>query len=114
MRRALLSCLLAACGVLATAAAAQESPARRVELRVAQGVPVGGPTVVKLVRGDEVELVVVADRADELHVHGVELHAQLSPGQPATLRFLAQRTGRFPIELHRAGVQLGALEVYPR
>src|SRR4030095_2470176 len=99
---------------LAPDADAQDSPARRVELRVAQGAPVGGPMAVKLARGAAVGVGVIADRADDLHVHGVDLHALLAPGQPATLRFLARRTGRFPIELHRAGVQLGALEVYPR
>ena len=30
------------------------------------------------------------------------------------LRFMATRTGRFGLELHRAQAELGALEVYPR
>jgi hypothetical protein len=30
------------------------------------------------------------------------------------LNFVAKRTGRFGLELHRAELDLGALEVYPR
>jgi hypothetical protein len=36
------------------------------------------------------------------------------PNVPATLHFVADQTGRFTFELHGAGIELGALEVYPR
>ena len=38
---------------------------------------------------------------------------RLVPGQAARLEFVAQRTGRFTLELHRAGLELGAVEIYP-
>jgi len=30
------------------------------------------------------------------------------------LKFIAKRTGRFSMELHKSGVELGTLEIYPK
>jgi hypothetical protein len=54
-----------------------------------------------------------SDIADELHLHGYDLHIKTKPGETATLRFNASKTGRFGYELHHAKAELGALEVYP-
>lgn len=87
---------------------------RIVELQIAHGALESGPTVVKLMQGDAVTLRVTTDAADELHLHGYDLHLQLCPDEPGTLHFVATRTGRFTYELHQANVELGAIEVYPR
>jgi hypothetical protein len=90
------------------------SDVMHVDLVVAHGRLVSGPTVVKVMKNDRVVLSVTSDRADELHVHGINLHLKLKPGQTDSLDFVASVTGRFTYELHRADIELGALEVYPR
>ena len=54
-----------------------------------------------------------SDTADELHLHGYDLHLAARSGETAVLGFVAKRTGRFGFELHRGRQELGALEVYP-
>ena len=65
-------------------------------------------------QGDEVRLRIISDVPDEFHLHGYNLHAAVSPGRPGMLVFTAKLTGRFPYELHKSGLELGALEVYPK
>jgi FtsP/CotA-like multicopper oxidase with cupredoxin domain len=72
------------------------------------------PAVLRAHQGDEVTLRITSDTADELHLHGYNLHLRVSPETTAVLQFTANRTGRFTYELHKSGVELGALEVYPR
>ena len=47
----------------------------------------------------------------------IELSSQvtrnLQAGEPATLGFVADKTGRFELELHQAHQTLAALEVHP-
>ena len=85
-----------------------------VSLAAKGGQPVSGTQVFKLKRDDEVTLTVVSDRADELHVHGYDLQLKLEPNQAQTVKFVAKRTGRFNIELHKSGAELGVLEIYPK
>jgi hypothetical protein len=73
-----------------------------------------GPEVLQVHQGERVTLNIRSDSRDELHLHGYDLHAQLGPGETASLQFIADRTGRFGMELHKAHSELGALEVYPR
>lgn len=109
-RRTALRFALALMPLGATAA----DPPAPIELTVEGGRVVGGARVIRLKRDDPVTLVVRSDRADELHVHGYNLQADLAPGRPSTLSFVARRTGRFSLELHKAGIELGAFEVYPK
>lgn len=85
----------------------------RINLRVAKGRLVDGPKVVRLKRNASVVLTVVADTADELHVHGYNFRLKLLPDQPVTFRFVAKHTGRFTFELHKVDAELGAFEIYP-
>lgn len=64
-------------------------------------------------RDRQVVLVIESDLADEVHVHGYDLMADVAPGAPATLRFKATAPGLFEIELEDRGVQIGELEVRP-
>lgn len=85
-----------------------------IEWVVQGGQRQSGPERVELRAGDEVVLTLRSDRDDDLHVHGYDLHTQLHAGQTATLRFTADRSGRFECELHRSHLALGVLEVLPR
>jgi hypothetical protein len=64
-------------------------------------------------RGQTVAITVTSDVADEVHVHGYDLMADVAPGVPATIRFEADAPGRFEIELEDTGVQVAELEVRP-
>ena len=101
----------------ATASATGSGPplvsVREFQFEVAQG-QVRGPTSMTVQEGERVSLRVRSDQADELHVHGYDLSAELAAGEIVTLTFIAGRAGRFEIELHHAGRELGALEVQPR
>lgn len=81
---------------------------------VRDGVRVAGPRVATVLQGTKVQVRVSADKDDELHVHGYDLEASLSADEPATLAFTADRAGRFAIELHKADIELGMLQVTPR
>jgi hypothetical protein len=85
-----------------------------LELVFADGRVTSGPNVLKVKKDDRVRLSLTSDVADELHLHGYNLHLHLSPGRRTTLEFVAKKTGRFTFELHHADVELGAIEVYPR
>lgn len=91
------------------------APHREIfEISMRDGKVASGSTVLKAHEGDEIILKIVSDRTDELHLHGYDLHADLVPGETATLAFTATRTGRFGMEMHRSHTELGALEVYPQ
>jgi hypothetical protein len=83
------------------------------ELTVAGGELVAGPAVIQVVQGTEVTLRIHSDRADELHLHGYDLHARIDAGGTAELSFTASRSGRFAYELHGSHRELGAVEVSP-
>jgi heme/copper-type cytochrome/quinol oxidase subunit 2 len=68
---------------------------------------------VEVRQGSAVRLTVEADVSDEVHVHGYDLHADVEPGQPATLEFVADIPGIFEVELEESHLHLLDLEVSP-
>ena len=96
------------------AAVPSPPPPAVFDLVIRRGQLVSGPTVIQVKKDDEVIIHITADTADELHLHGYDLHVKTRPGETATLQFSAARTGRFGYELHHGKSELGALEVYPR
>lgn len=84
--------------------------AREIEIEVEEG-RVNGPNTVRVGRGERVRLVVSADVADEVHVHGYDLMADVAPGSPAVIAFRADAPGVFEVELEAAGLLLVQLQV---
>ena len=72
------------------------------EINIRNGQVVSGPPLLQAHEGDEITLKIVSDLSDEVHLHGYDLHADLVPGETATLAFTATRTGRFGMEMHRS------------
>ena len=60
-----------------------------------------------------VRLTVSGDVSDEVHLHGYDLHADVAPGQEATIEFDATIPGVFEIELEETGALIGELQVAP-
>ena len=84
------------------------------DLVVSKGRLVSGPAVIQVREGDDVQMQITSDQADELHMHGYDLHLSLKPNVPAALAFRAEHSGRFDYELHHAHTELGTLEVQPK
>lgn len=80
---------------------------------VVDGKRVTGPAVVEVPVNTKISLQVDADKPDELHVHGYDLSKQIAPGKIQSLNFLADRSGRFAVELHGAHTELTTLQVQP-
>lgn len=93
------------------APAPDEAAARRIEVTVTGGQVSGDTGRVPVPVGEQVTLVITSDVADEAHVHGYDLLADLVPGTPAELTFAATIPGVFEVELHDAGTVLLALQV---
>lgn len=84
----------------------------RVEVEV-EGQRQPGPAQVEAPPGQRISLRVEADVTDEVHVHGYDLLAEVTPDRPATITFRATIPGVFEIELEDAGQVLAQLEVNP-
>jgi hypothetical protein len=65
----------------------------------------------EVAKGQAVSITVTSDVADELHVHGYDLKAELRPGEPVTVRFTADLTGVFQVETHRSKLVLTQVAV---
>ena len=81
-----------------------------VEIEVEEG-QVEGPSRIIVAQGDHVAIEVKADVADEVHVHGYDVFADLSPGEGVLIRFRADIPGIFEVELEGTGLLLTQLEV---
>jgi hypothetical protein len=61
----------------------------------------------------QVVFVVNSELADEVHLHGYDLSADVAPGAPATIRFKANAPGLFEAELESRSLPIAELEVRP-
>lgn len=83
-----------------------------IEIEVVGG-EVIGPGEVEVAQGSRVEIEVEADVTDEVHVHGYDLLATVTPDRRAKIEFRATATGVFEVELEHAGLVLLELTVVP-
>jgi hypothetical protein len=58
-----------------------------------------------------VQIQVTADRTEEAHLHGYDLTADLEPGVPGVIDFVASTPGLFLLELEGSHLLLAQLEV---
>ena len=92
-------------------AASPTEDGQRIEVEVAGGQVSGDTGRVPVAAGEQVTLSITSDVADEVHVHGYDLDAELVPGTPAELTFDATIPGVFEVELHESGTVLLTLQV---
>jgi hypothetical protein len=85
----------------------------QVPILVRGGKPVGGIRRVTVAKNRRVVLVVRADVADHVHLHGYDVMRDVGPGAPARLQFRATIPGRFEVELEDAGLQIADVTVNP-
>lgn len=82
-------------------------------VRIESGFRIEGPSIIKLKRGDYVDVDFVSDGADELHLHGYDITLPLKPNDIARLSFMAKYAGRFSYELHSNDREIGVFEIHP-
>jgi hypothetical protein len=101
-------------GATTTEAVTTTAPkAVQVVVRVRGGKPVDGIVRAEARKGDPVVVIVGSDVSDEVHIHGYDLKGDVAPGMPVRIRFDANLTGRFEIELENRGEQIAQLTVLP-
>jgi uncharacterized lipoprotein YajG len=88
-----------------------EPKATVITIRIKDGKPVGGITRVTVKKQQRVELVVHSDIADEVHVHGYDLHQDVEAGGTARIGFPATIQGVFEAELENRKLQILELTV---
>lgn len=72
---------------------------------------VTGPDIVEVDLGDEVDIWVLSDIDDQIHVHGYDLFFDLEAGVPFNLTFSADIPGVFEVEVHTGHTHLLDIEV---
>src|SRR5919106_5171676 len=86
---------------------------RELRITIRDGEPVGGIQQLTVQLGEEVKVRVESDVAEEIHVHGYDLTADVAAGGDAEIEFDATIAGRFEIELEHSGTPIAELEVRP-
>ena len=80
---------------------------------VVNGKGEGGIKTITYKKGDTVDLTVKSDTADEIHIHGYDLHKDVPKGGSVHFTFPASIDGKFVVELENAGQQIASLQVEP-
>jgi hypothetical protein len=84
------------------------------EIQVQGGQPVGGVEKIEATVDEPVRIVVSSpDTTEEVHVHGYDVFADLSPQKPAKLDFDTAIEGVFEVELEHSATQIAELTVEP-
>jgi hypothetical protein len=99
-----------------TTAEATTAPAEPQVVRISVSVPGDKAPTVKhftIQQGRQVVFVVESELADEVHLHGYDLSADVAPGAPATIRFKATAPGLFEAELESRSLPIAEIEVRP-
>jgi hypothetical protein len=102
---------LAGCGGGASHATTASSGPVEITITIEGGKPVGGITKATVQRGQNVSLVVRSDVADEVHLHGYDLHTEVKAGGTAGIDFTASIAGVFVAELEHRKLQILELTV---
>lgn len=103
---------VAAAGVLTVGAPAATKPVV-LAYTVTNGKVVKGNKQPKVKRGRVVRFVIVANRGEEIHLHGYDLDRIVRLRKQTVMQFTAKVAGRFELELHHPDVVIARLSVTP-
>ena len=85
----------------------------KARIFVVNGQPKGGIAQLRYKKGQTIDLTVTSDVADEIHIHGYDLHKTVSKGGSVHFTFPASIDGTFIIELEARKQQIASLMVVP-
>jgi hypothetical protein len=77
-----------------------------INVQVKGGKPVGGIQRATVKKSEMVAIVVHSDVADEVHVHGYDLHKDVTAGGTVRISFRATIVGEFEAELESRKLQI--------
>lgn len=104
--------LLAAAPMAVTGCGSSSAPEKLdVTITVTKGKAKGEVQSLKVKKDGAVHLTVKSDTADEIHIHGYDLHKDVATNGTATFDFPAKLDGAFVIELEDAEETLANLAV---
>ena len=88
------------------------------DLAIHPAKPPAKPPVLSVLENDRVVVRLTSDQPVHVHLHGYDIESAVAPDHPTMLRFTANATGRFPIEIHSKEPYkqrpLAYIEVQPR
>lgn len=103
--------------LLAFQASNTRADERHFSLQIEKGALLGEKTLL-VAQSDEVTIVFQSDQAIGLHLHGYDLRWEIAASEALSLSFVAEYSGRFPVEAHglsnHTAEPLFYLEVYPQ
>jgi hypothetical protein len=108
---ALAAAALAGCGGGGDGEPTEAAGPVTITVQIKGGKPVGGIQRATATKGQQVALVVRSDVADEVHVHGYDLHKDVASGGTVRIRFTASIAGVFEAELESRKLQIAELTV---
>jgi hypothetical protein len=95
------------------AGAAQGGGSAIPHILVRGGKPVGGVRTITVTQGERARFEVTSDVAEEVHVHGYDLHKDVAADGTVSFDFQASISGVFVIELEGRSEQIASLRVEP-
>ena len=101
---------------IGSSAVSHSGQIKRFELHIHQGKVMIDEKTIRVAQGDYIELHWFSAKPIELHLHGYDIHIEVTSNSPAVMHFQAHASGRFPIESH-GGSGHGSLiylEVHPK
>ncbi len=101
-------------GTASVASSTKIPEVKEFSLKVADRKLVEGKGDIEVREGDVVNIMIVVNEDEELHLHGYDKAVDLTKDATGTLTFIASITGRFPFELEHSKTELGAVSVLPR
>lgn len=84
-----------------------------VTIQVKDEKPVGGIQHIDVKKGDPIQFTVDSDSAQEIHVHGYDVHKDVPAGGSVHFKFPAKIDGKFVVELEDHKVTLANVTVEP-
>lgn len=93
--------------------ATEEASSEIPVIVVKGGQPAGGVQELSFTAGQQIAFEVDSDVAEEVHVHGYDVIAEVEPGKPAMFSFQADIEGVFEVELEGSALQIAELTVNP-
>ena len=98
-------------GASSGTAAGSSAAAKKIVVTITHGKASGDTGRIPVAVNSHVTIQVTDDTADEVHLHGYDIEKELEPGKPTTLSFVADQTGIFEVELHKANVVILHIQV---
>jgi hypothetical protein len=114
---AFIVAIATAAAAVGSAATPAETTAKRLRIEIGNSKPGTVAAPLRATQGEALVIDIVSDRPGTLEIHGYGKKIDVAPGSVATLSFVANLAGRFPVDLHgRDGrhLEVSALEVQPR